>query len=430
MTGRVLSYRATLKTPRSCPPFGGSQVNGFSISLINVKILGAAVYDLLMTLIGIFGKDVEEAKKALKSKLLLTFVMGSVFFGERALAHTADGFRFVQSWAETMLDGDVWTPNLVDKGFMANKVSEYESYVATDRTYWLNSGLGAAPWPLAQDVMADPIGAMADKDKILEIFRANKRADCDCWSETGLRQHLAASAWVTTALAVVGGELRDKALDDVLSKQMPSGAWAMFAEASKDPQTASTYATVTALMAILAHRDAGLLQGARKTKADAAVQQASRWLVKNYSFTEKGWSDYPNSKEGRSLSLGLTGQTLWVLHKVVPMAQLKRIDATFIERNDLDPKMKEFDISDIAIYFGRNSLDYDNTRYARQPWTLLALQAGYGNYDVKHRVKMRLLMAKALNEKSWDDREEEREYMLLELLIAYREIANAPAEQG
>ena len=111
---------------------------------------------------------------------------------------------------------------------------------------------------------------------------------------------------------------------------------------------------------------------------------------------------------------------LWVLHKTLPAAQLKKIDTTFIERTDLDPKMKDFDISDIGIYFGKDALDYDNTRYARQPWTLLALQAGYRNYGTKQRVKMRLMMAKAINEKSWDDRDDEREYMLLELLIAYR----------
>lgn len=383
-----------------------------------------------MTLIGIFGKDVEEAKKALKSKLLLSLVMASVFFGERAVANTADGFRFAQSWIETVLQKDSWAPNLVDASFMAGKLSEFESYVATDRTFWLNSGLVAAPWPLAQDVMADPEGALADKNAILALLKSNTQPNCVCWSETGLRQHMGASAWVARALVVLGGDQRDAALDDILAKQTPSGAWAMFAEASNDPRAGSTYATVTALMAIVAHREAGLLSGARKTKADTAVQQASRWLTRNYNYVEKGWSDYPNSKEGRSLSLGLTGQTLWVLHKVLPPAQLKRIDATFIERKDLDPKMKDFDISDIAVYFGKDSLDYDNTRYARQPWTLLALQAGYGNYSTKQRVKMRLMMAKAINETTWEDREDEREYMLLELLIAYREMTAPSASRS
>ena len=36
---------------------------------------------------------------------------------------------------------------------------------------------------------------------------------------------------------------------------------------------------------------------------------------------------------------------------------------------------------------------------------------------------MRLMMAKAINEAIWEDREEEREYMLLELLMAYRSLA-------
>jgi hypothetical protein len=87
--------------------------------------------------------------------------------------------------------------------------------------------------------------------------------------------------------------------------------------------------------------------------------------------------------------------------------------------------MKDFDISDVAIYFGVDSLDYDNTRYARQPWTLLAMDAGYGNYSTRQRVKMRLMMAKSINEKSWEDREDEREYMLLELLFAYRQLLGA-----
>jgi hypothetical protein len=389
--------------------------------------LGVAVYDLLMTLVSIFGKDVEEARKALKSKLLLSVVLASVFFGERAVGHAADGFRFAQSWAETVLQDGTWQPNLIDRKFMSDKLEEFRPYVATDRTYWLTSSLTAAPWPLAQDVMADPEGAKAERDAILAIFKRNTRTDCVCWSETGGRQHLGASAWVATAMAVLGGDQRDAALDDILSKQMPSGAWAMFPQATDSGQTGSTYATSTAMMAILAHRDAGLLDGARRAKADIALQKASRWLIRSYSFVDKGWVDYPNSKEGRSNALGLTGQILWVLHKAVSNAQLKKIDTNFIERNDLDPKMKDFDMSDIAVYFGKNALDYDNTRYARQPWTLLALQSGYDNYSTKQRVKMRLMMAKAINEKTWDDREDEREYMLLELLMAYRAMTVAKA---
>jgi hypothetical protein len=388
------------------------------------------VYDLLMTLISIFGKDVEEAKKALKSKLLLSIVLACVFFGERAIGHATDGVRFAQSWIETTLSGDSWVPNVVDRNFMASKLEEFDSYVASDRTYWLQSGLVAAPWPISQDVMAAPEAVAEDREAILALYNKTKLPNCVCWSETGARQHLAASAWVATSLSVLGGNQRDAALDDILAKQSTSGAWAMFAEASNDPQTGSTYATTTAMMAIVAHRRAGLLAGDRKKKADLALQQASRWLVRNYSFTEKGWMDYPNSKEGRSQSLGLTAQTLWVLHEVLPAAQLDRIDNTFIERTDLSPKMKDFDMSDIAIYFGKDSLDYDNTRYARQPWTLLALQAGYKNYSTRHRVKMRILLAKALNEKSWEDREAEREYMLLELLFAYRILSTKSLDQS
>lgn len=380
-----------------------------------------------MTLISIFGKDVEEARKALKSKLLLSVVLACVFFGERAVAHAADGFRFAQSWVETVLQDDTWQPNLIDRTFMTDKLDEFQSYVATDRTYWLTSGLTAAPWPLAQDVMAEPEGAKAEREAILALFKRNMRTDCVCWSETGGHQHLGASAWVVTALAVLGGDQRDAALDDILAKQLPSGAWAMFPEATDSGQSGSTYATSAAIMAILAHRDAGLLIGARKETANIAIQKASRWLIRNYSFVDKGWVDYPNSKEGRSNALGLTGQILWVLHKAVPAAQLKKIDTSFIERTDLDPKMKDFDMSDIGVYFGKSALDYDNTRYARQPWTLLALQSGYENYSTKQRVKMRLMMAKAINEKSWDDREDEREYMLLELLMAYRALTAAKA---
>lgn len=386
-----------------------------------------AVYDLLMTLISIFGKDVEEARKALKSKLLLSVVLACVFFGERAIAHAADGFRFTQSWAETVLEKGTWQPNVIDHKFMADKLEEFKAYVATDRTYWLTSGLTAAPWPLAQDVMADPEGAKSERDAILALFKRQTRTDCVCWSETGGSQHMGASAWVATALANLGGDQSDAALDNVLAKQMSSGAWAMFSEATDSGQTGSTYATSTAIMAILAHRDAGLLRGVRREKATIAVQKASRWLIRNYSFVDKGWVDYPNSKEGRSNALGLTGQILWVLHKAVPDAQLKKIDTNFIERTDLDPKMKDFDISDIAVYFGKSALDYDNTRYARQPWTLLAMQRGYTNYSTRQRVKMRLMMGKAINEKSWDDREDEREYMLLELLIAYRELIGLEA---
>jgi hypothetical protein len=387
------------------------------------------VYDLLMTLISIFGKDVEEAKKALKSKLLLSVVLACVFFGERAVGQAANGFRFGQSWIETILEDDTWAPGLVDTKFINDKLEEFNSYVATDRTYWLTSGLVAAPWPLAQDVMADPVGALTERDAILALLKSQTRPDCVCWSETGMKQHTGASAWVVTALSVLGGDQRDVALDDLLAKQTSTGAWAMFPEASNDPRTGSTYATATALMAISAHKKAGLLSGERGKKADAAIQKASRWLVRNYSYAEKGWMDYPNSKEGRSQSLGLTAQTLWTLHQVVPAAQLGRIDTTFIERTDLDPKMKDFDISDVAIYFGTNSLDYDNTRYARQPWTLLALQAGYKNYSTKQRVKMRLMMAKSINERSWDDREDEREYMLLELMFAYRILSGKMAGQ-
>jgi hypothetical protein len=382
-----------------------------------------------MTLISIFGKDVEEAKKALKSKLLISVVLACVFFGERAVGHAADGFRFGQSWIETVTQDDTWSPNIVDAKFMTDKLTEYNSYVATDRTYWLTAGLVAAPWPLAQDVMADPAGALTQREEILALFKRYTQPNCVCWSETGMRKHTGASAWVTTALAVLGGDQRDAALDDLLSKQTTSGAWAMFPEASNDPRAGSTYATVTALMAIIAHRDAGFVQGERKKKADVAIQTASRWLVRNYNFTEKGWMDYPNSKDGRSLSLGLTGQTLWILHQLLPSAQLARIDTTFISRTDLDPKMKDFDISDVAIYFGKDSLDYDNTRYARQPWTLLAMQAGYKNYTTKQRVKMRLMMAKSINEKSWEDREDEREYMLLELMFAYRILSGKTVDQ-
>ncbi len=381
------------------------------------------MYDLLMTLISIFGKDVQEARKALKSKLLLSIVLACVFFGERAVGHAADGFRFGQSWVETVLEENAWKPNIVDTKFMSDKLNEFESYVATDRTYWLTSGLVAAPWPLAQDVMADPAGALLDRDAILALIKQQTRPNCVCWSETGMRQHTGASAWVATALSVIGGDQRDPALDDLLAKQTTSGAWAMFPEASNDPRSGSTYATATALMAIVAHRKAGLLSGERKKIADAAIQKGSRWLIRNYSFAEKGWMDYPNSKEGRSQSLGLSAQVLWTVHQLVPAAQLARIDTTFIERTDLAPKMKDFDISDVAIYFGTNSLDYDNTRYARQPWTLLALQAGYQNYSTKQRVKMRLMMAKSLNEASWEDREDEREYMLLELMFAYRALS-------
>jgi hypothetical protein len=383
-----------------------------------------------MTLISIFGKDVEEARKALKSKLLLSLVLACVFFGERAIGRAADGFRFAQSWIETSLSGDVWTPNAVDRNFMSSKLDEFASYVATDRTYWLNSGIVAAPWPLAQDVMAAPDSIASDRDAMLALYKRTTLPNCVCWSETGSRQHLGASAWVATALSVLGGDQRDAALDDILSKQEPSGAWSMFAQATNDPQTGSTYATATAMMAIIAHRRAGLLTGPRRQKAEVALQKGSRWLIRNYNFTEKGWMDYPNNKEGRSLSLGLSGQALWVLHEVVPAAQLDQLDRTFIERTDLDPKMKDFDISDVAIYFGNDSLDYDNTRYARQPWTLLAMQAGYKNYSTKQRVKMRMLMAKALNEKSWTDREAEREYMLLELMFAYRILGGTSGHQS
>lgn len=378
------------------------------------------MYDLLMTLISIFGKDFEEAKKALKSKILLSVVLACVFVGERAVAHVSNGFMFARSWVEVTLQEDVWQPSLIEKRFLNSKAQDFEQYIASDRTYWLSSGLVSSPWPLAQDIMADPIGALEDRDEILQLYKAQTLPGCVCWAETGSRQHTAASAWVTTALSVLGGDQRDSALDDLLSKQTLSGAWMMFPESTNDPRTGSTYATTMALMAIAAHRDKGHLTGERKKAADRATFKASRWLIRNYNFAEKSWMDYPNAKEGRPQALGLTAQTLWTLHQVSPAGQLARIDRNFIERDDLDPKIKDFDMSDVPIYFAGNSMDYDNTRYARQPWTLLAMQAGYANYSRQQRVKMRLTISKSLNESAWEEREAEREYMVLELLFAYR----------
>ncbi len=379
-----------------------------------------------MTLISIFGKDVEEARKALKSKIVLSLVLACVFFGERAVGHVADGLRYGQSWISTLLNGETWTPDPITARFMEEKHKEYTTYVASDRAFWLDSDLAAAPWPLAQDVMAAPSEIEGDKTAIREQFKKNTLAGCVCWSESGLRGQMGASAWVTTALAIVEGEQRDAALDDILNKQNASGYWAMFAGVPDNTQNASTYATTVALMAILVHRDSGFLEGDRRIKADRAIENASRWLVRTYNYTEKGWMDYPNSNEGRTLSLGLTAQTVWTLHKSLPTGQLARIDKTFLERDDLAPKMKDFDISDVAVYFDKRTLDYDNTRYARHPWTLLALREGYPNYSNKERVRMRVLLAKALNEKVWNDREQEREYMLLELLFAYQQLSQGP----
>jgi hypothetical protein len=383
-----------------------------------------------MTLISIFGKDVEEARKALKSKLLLSVVLACVFFGERAIGHAASGFRFAQSWIETKLEGDVWTPNVVDAGFLNGKLDEYKAFVSEDTDYWVNSGLIAAPWPLAQDVMASPEAAIEQKEAILAVFKKATMAKCVCWSENGVRGHIGASAWVTLALAQLGGDQRDAALDDIISKQGPSGSWALFAEASNDPQNASTYATATAIMAIKAHIDAGFVVGERKVKAQRAMMAGGRWLIKTYSYTEKGWMDYPYSNEGRTQSLGLTSQAVWILHKIMPTTELTRIDQTFIERTDLDTKMKDFDISDVGIYFGKSSLDYDNTRYARHPWTLLALKEGYPNFDTKQRVTMRTLIGKAMSDTMWRDREREREYMMLELLFAYRRLLTPPSNSS
>jgi hypothetical protein len=388
------------------------------------------VFDLLANLVAVFGKDLKEAREGFRSKILIAVFLSAVFYGETIVDWSVNGIGYTAAWVRTVAGGDTWTPEQRHRDFILDRQRDFESFLNNDRRYWTDGEALSAPWPLAQNVLAAPALAARDRQRVLDAITAATMPGCMCWSETGFQRHTASSAWTAAALAELNGEQADAALDDLLAGQSREGWWQMFPSASPDAGHASTYATVTALMAILAHRRAGRLSGERGVEAQAAAERAVEWLLETFDPRAGGWSDYPNARQGRVLASGLSAQVLWTLHQTLPATRLAEADRAFVAAADLMPDLKDFEMSDVQIVFGGRSLDYDNTRYASFPWTLLAMVEAYPNLPDPERVRVRLAIDALLDRRAWDAREPDREYMLVEVLFALRMVAAKGAVRG
>jgi tRNA A-37 threonylcarbamoyl transferase component Bud32 len=290
----------------------------------------------------------------------------------------------------------------------------------------LADGVGHIPqaWTAAQALFAlDP--APLDREQWRGFLFSQRVGQEPLWRKYPLAHyptHLAASAWVFMALAHLETPAEPAALEAFLAEQQPQGAWPIYAGA-RAGESASTYATATALLALQAQR--GLREGPLDHALDGASARATSYLLAARLPGHARWTDYP----GGQVQRGISGLALDALHHG-PHPALAEIDRRWLDELPAEPAgPRDFESSNRTIRGSDgHPLQSDDTRYYELPWCLLATLDAYPAGSPWQRARALRWIERALRgpdpaaEIVGDDSDA---WIAAELLLAFRNVASA-----
>jgi serine/threonine protein kinase len=251
---------------------------------------------------------------------------------------------------------------------------------------------GPNAWTMSQMAVALEGVNQVDKQSLQRFLTDRMSPDCNCWREGANNpKDLRVSGWVLLGMTKAGLSVDDAQIDFFLGNQQPEGWWTIYTDYPHgmggvlDRRYASTYATAITVLALDSLLHTTQMAASRQEVIQNAVTRARIWLMNTRVPAAARWWDYPFN-ENKSVSLGISGLVLHVLHKNVGnTADLKAIDQLWL--NSLPALTKEAkarEVSDVVID-PFNVRDPSN-QFPFQ-WSVIATVDSYPNGDSMQRAK-------------------------------------------
>src|SRR6266581_2306596 len=261
--------------------------------------------------------------------------------------------------------------------------------------------LAGETWTSAQILVAlrenDPDYASRVDVKLIEqYFRSVAGPECACWRRFPQGKHpnhLGVTSWVLWTFAQYGIPAQKGELEFLLSAQGADGGWPLFAGAEQE-KFASSYGTAAAILAL---HEQSALQSDReqKKRLAAAVRRGADWLKSRVVAGRARWVDYPAWPEAQQDFLGVSGFTLFALHRVGAW-WLGSLDRDWLRELPAQaPAALRGEASAKEVQVGNRSFP-DETRYYELPWAILATEEVYRNAWIFRKVRAVQWLERAL----------------------------------
>lgn len=280
-----------------------------------------------------------------------------------------------------------------DKIQLSNSQHKALDEFTQDMTSFLSAELskkGTSPfyraWTIAQIVVSLRGRAEIEEPALRDFFNQQKES-CNCWrQQPGHPGHVAATAWVLTALARIERPATHEELLFLLKNQNPEGWWPIF-PSNGDRINASTYATTWALLALSEQVRKHFVPAGDLEDVIAAIQGGRAWLLKTQIEGKARWDDYPFAVE-RIESVSLSGLVVHALH-VSGEGGYVQIDRLWLDEIPSSDSLSLLtdERSSRAVDLAKGGFERDATRNYMFPWILIATADAYPNGDWSERAK-------------------------------------------
>jgi serine/threonine protein kinase len=301
------------------------------------------------------------------------------------------------------------------------------SRLETSLSGYLAEGVGRVPqaWTAAQALFALD-AARLDRQRWSGFLAGQRFEQERLWRkypEAAYPTHLAASAWVFLALAHLGAPAERADIWVFLAEQQDQGAWPIYAGA-REGDSASTYATATALLALEAQRSVGHEESLAHS-LQGASKRAIAYLLAARESGQARWSDYPDGPP----QLGVSGLALHALHQGLrqPLAEIDRLWLHGLPDEPAGPGDFESSGRTVHASDGR-PIQSDDTRHYELPWCVVATLDAYPSGTHWQRTKALRWIERVLarpDPAAGIAGDDDDAWIAAELLLAFRRLGAA-----
>jgi AAA ATPase domain len=254
------------------------------------------------------------------------------------------------------------------------------------------------------------------------IMSENRDVSCQCWRETEDKlPHSMASAWVIYSLAQYDQRASPGEIDAILDRQARNGWWAMF-PATGDERNASTSATAWTTLALHHQSKKNLISPEQRARVEAAIKNASAWLIGRALPDEARWTEYPPDQifERGYEYLAVSALVIHVLRTVAGSAQF---DSLWLDQlPQAVPSPLQSEMAKGYVFRSKTQFTLDDVRHYRFPWMLTTTVDAYANGTAVQKARAALWIEEAFRKPLTPSDMHNEHWTIAETLFALRHV--------